>query len=443
MNHPSDQMNTKLLAVVAVAIIVVAGVAAAIVMTNDNNDGEKKASNATGRLQVYGNANNDDYLDEADVTAIQEIVDSGKWNQKAFPLADANCDGKVDSNDVTYLKGLLKGESSKMYYIDYYGDSLYVNYPITGTIACNYVYGFMICQTLGIYDRVTAAKTDMVTLDEQRYPGCSTMYQVGSHDVLETEQVIKSGVSCIIGIQTDGMYETMRSIPGKNIDVINLSFAGQSTTGADPIDAVITAGVLLGCADAANKYAEYYDKVMDRVESSVAGISKDTMIVVFNPKNDEQVSIDTTGTNGHTFGDAWTLSQLPLRDVATGTSTNGYTSMLMEQVIKYDTDYIFIVLSTGLSTNSSTAEIQKIFDEKVEYLKGTRAYSEGHIYGVSYSSIGTYLGIAQLGLLAASMYPGSFDEQEGWDLLQECYDNFTYLNSSVKDRGELQVYSMN
>lgn len=428
--------------VAVVAIVVIVGIIAAVVVSGDDDDKDESKSTATGRLLVYGNANNDDYLNDEDVSVIKDIVSSGSWNKKANPLADANCDGKVDSSDVSYLQNLLDGKSSRMYYIDYYGDNLYVNYPITGTIACNYVYGFMVCQTLGIYDRVTAAKTDMVTLDETRYPGCSKMYQVGAHDVLETEQVIDSGVSCIIGIQTEGMYETMRQVPTRTIDVINLSFAGESTTGADPIDAVITAGVLLGCADAANAYASYYDRVMEKVNSSVAGIAKDTMIVVFNPRSDEQVSVDTTGTNGHTFGDAWTLSQLPLRDVAVGTSTSGYTTMLMEQVVKYDTDYIFIVLSTGLSTNSSITDIQKTFNEKVEYFHGTRAYSEGHIYGVCYSSIGTYLGIAQLGLLASSMYPGSFDEDEAWSLLQECYDKFTYLNSSVKERGELQVYSM-
>ncbi len=434
-------MNTKILAIVAVVVVVAAGAGIAVVAHN-NNDKDDSSSTPTGRLLVYGNANNDDYLDKADLNMIKDIVSGTAWNKKANPLADVNCDKKVDQADVDALDKLLDGKEEKMYYIDAQGKDLYVNYPITGTIAANYVYGYMVCQTLGIYDRITAAKTDMVTLDETRYPGCSKFTQVGEHDVLETEKVIASGVSCIIGIATNGMYEAMRGVPDRTIEVINLSFAGTSTTGATPISSVLTAGVLLGCADKARAYAEYYDKTMEKINDAIAGISKDTMIVSFNPKNNEKASIDTTGTNGKTFGDAWTLSQLPLRDVAVGTSASGYTSMTMEQVIAYDTDYIFLVMSTGLSTNSTVAECQANFDTIVEYYKGTRAYADKHIYGVCYSSIGTYLGIASLGLLASYMYPGSFSEDDGWAMLDECYSNFTGLTTPVKERGELQVYQM-
>ena len=58
-------MDKKLFAVIAAIIIVAAaGVVAFVTLADD--DGDVKALTGSGRLLVYGNADNDDYLDNAD-----------------------------------------------------------------------------------------------------------------------------------------------------------------------------------------------------------------------------------------------------------------------------------------------------------------------------------------------------------------------------------------
>ena len=52
--------NNKILAVAVVALLLVVA-ASSIFMFADNGDIEEKASKGSGRLLVYGNADNDDY----------------------------------------------------------------------------------------------------------------------------------------------------------------------------------------------------------------------------------------------------------------------------------------------------------------------------------------------------------------------------------------------
>lgn len=105
-------MNSKLLPVIGVvAILIVAG-AAAYVFTNSNDSNDDgitiKDLAATGNyLKIFGNANGDYLLDETDIAIIQDYID-GKIvsddllavkendHNKAYYLADSNCDGTVD-----------------------------------------------------------------------------------------------------------------------------------------------------------------------------------------------------------------------------------------------------------------------------------------------------------------------------------------------------------
>ena len=85
-----DSKTTKILAVVVIAVVIAAGLTVFFVMNNKDDKG--KTSLGSGRLLVYGNADNDDYYDEADVDLIKKIADSGTWDSKKYPFADANYD---------------------------------------------------------------------------------------------------------------------------------------------------------------------------------------------------------------------------------------------------------------------------------------------------------------------------------------------------------------
>ena len=116
----SDIMDNKTMIIIAVvAVVAVAGVAAFVVMNNGGNGGdsegalvdkilkESECPSKSSRLWVYGNANEDDKLNDDDLTYLQGIID-GK--NKTTVLADANADGKVNSDDIDFLKKLINAD---------------------------------------------------------------------------------------------------------------------------------------------------------------------------------------------------------------------------------------------------------------------------------------------------------------------------------------------
>ena len=66
-------------------------------------------------LNIYGNANIDENIDEADISYVQDII-SG--NSKSTELADANHDGKVDASDIDQIEKIIKGDAENLTIID-------------------------------------------------------------------------------------------------------------------------------------------------------------------------------------------------------------------------------------------------------------------------------------------------------------------------------------
>ncbi|MFZ3050929.1 MAG: ABC transporter substrate-binding protein, partial [Methanothrix sp.] len=65
-------------------------------------------------MDIFGNANGDELIDEEDISYVQGILD-GK-NEKT-DLSDANQDGKVDEADLDQIKKIIQGTESEIYYI--------------------------------------------------------------------------------------------------------------------------------------------------------------------------------------------------------------------------------------------------------------------------------------------------------------------------------------
>ena len=101
-------MKTKVIIVIAVVAIVAAASVAAVVLINNEKSKPNReyAGGTVGCLQVYGNANNDYYIDDSDVKLIKKIIDENIAWEKDYPFADADCNGKIDENDVTKTESL-------------------------------------------------------------------------------------------------------------------------------------------------------------------------------------------------------------------------------------------------------------------------------------------------------------------------------------------------
>ena len=442
-------MDKKLFAIVAVVIVVVA--ACVVVFATGNNDNDGPVLTGSGRLLVYGNADNNDYLNENDVKTIQNIIEEGSWNKEKYPFADANHDGVVTNEDVDYLKKLLDGkEITKMWYVGSGKTDYYVNYPNTGNIAVTVDYGLMMGQVLGVYDRIVAGSDKCTKYNTDRYPGVDKLTNLGTYkssDYVDfQENLMKSGCTIVMGYIAPALYDSLRE-SGKDIDQINLSCSAQTKYADNTvISSILTCGVLLGQGDAAREYCAFADKMEDYFADKMSGSKLSTFAVAYNPSNPAVIECDTHYTTGGAFGDVWTISHLPMKDKIDPQPT-GMVKIDTEEFCKnVDPDVIIISLWGAAADKTAPEDVQKIVDEKAQYFQTSRAYKEGNIYAVNYESIGTYMGLGALGLLGAYIWPDEYDIDDGWQTFYDFLEKFTFLKldsvEDLKQCGGLIVYKM-
>ncbi|MGN0098176.1 MAG: hypothetical protein ACI38Y_02475 [Candidatus Methanomethylophilaceae archaeon] len=118
-------MDKKMIAVVGVIAVVIVAAAAFVVLKDDGGSGsDKLADSYPTNLMIMGNANLDDYLDQKDVTYIQNLLSKGDVDYSKYYMADANGDGKITEDDVTYLKKMLAEEWDEIKYVYYLNANL-------------------------------------------------------------------------------------------------------------------------------------------------------------------------------------------------------------------------------------------------------------------------------------------------------------------------------
>ena len=83
-------------------------------------------------LSVFGNADMNDRIDEADAIYVQAVIDG---MSKATKLSDANIDGRIDSQDIERINEIIRGEETELAVSDSIGRNVTVSPPVKSIIA--------------------------------------------------------------------------------------------------------------------------------------------------------------------------------------------------------------------------------------------------------------------------------------------------------------------
>lgn len=436
-------MDTKIVAViVVVALVAVGGVAIYAVNSSNSSNDEYLA---TGNLTVLGNADNDDKLTDHDIDIIQEIIDSGTWRKSAYPLADANNDGVVNSDDISYLKNLMKGkdaESTVMYYYNTWSEVGSVRFPVTGNIGTMYWEQADLAILLGLWDRVKAVGYG--SLSEAKNPGWESLYSYGKGYNAEPEVVAKSydeaGVTAVIAyIQSDGTAKDIDAYL-KGIDSkIDLLCLPTSMNGR-----VVTAGVLLCCEERSEKYISYYDEVMKYVHDTIGDVSDPPTCVTIMLKSTSNTG-DIRFLNMSTTGESNGLYTYMLASPSTVyivEPTNSYaTHTDIEWLNSKNPDWI-IFCSSGAWTSGNTKEQnQAQFDQEcVDMFSSTSAYKNKQIVATANGTMNSFFGCFAYPKLLSYLYD-EIDDDYADKMIQNFFDaGFAYY--TLETMPSYEFYTM-
>ena len=392
------------------------------------------ADDVTCRLLVYGNANQDNYLDSKDLELVQRIA-VGSWDSAKYPYADANADGKVDSADVEVVKRFLAGQPATMYYTDWNLNVSSIQYPLSGRIAGTYDSSLWFAQIVGVYDDVkylcrTQAYID--ALREDMFPGASkNIAAQGSNGNFDPEKLIANNIKVVIGDPFGISAEYLEKVSKfKSIQTVLIP-ENRDINGLNWSNSVVTLGVMFNKQENTREYVEYIEKVEKKIEDAVAKATADekdlTYLLIYAQPGSTGVGLDVHSTGTTQYGDVMNVENLPLTCVVKNPSSNWLDSSV-EDVLAMDPDVIIFTAWGPFQNNYTQQQYAEFINGMLQDYKTSSAYKNGRVYSISYEVYGTLPGISGIPYLGSQIWPNLFDEEEGVALLQEYFDKFTYIS---------------
>jgi len=373
-----------ILAVAAIAILIVAGISLAV-LNNDAKGTKDQTITETNRLVVFGNANNDDYIDGDDVSLIEDIAEGRTtWNSTKNPFADVNVDGGVDSTDVMLVKKIVSKEKTIVYYLDFQDEAVVVDYPITGTIGTMYYQQAQLAILLDLWEDDVIA-CGVKSLNDVTCPGYADKISYGDGFNVDPELVMESGVDTIICYtQTDTTAPAIKQLVKSTGDDLNVLCINHESL----LTCVVTYGFLFDKTDISLKYAEYADKCNEEIYNSLKDVAKKdqpsvAIVMLYGTATTDKIRVLGYNPSGNSNNLGVLINSIPnVNWVRADSELPAYgTYVTSEWFLQNDPDYI-IVASSGIGTTveMTDAEVYNVLHAKCEEVFGeTNAFKNGHI----------------------------------------------------------------
>ena len=340
----------KIFAIVVVIVIAVAAVSIIVISGSEpTSDGARvgtqlKANdlpNDDSRLWVYGNANEDDKIDNADVTYIENII---AGESKKTQLADANCDGVIDEKDVEHTKNMIASKNMRIFYVDNYDKIASVTWPVN-SIAIGYCSGAYCADLIGICNKVTMVDDTIADYWAGLNSNFAKATRFGSTGAPDYEGMMAQNIDVyVVGYCEAGPDEESPSkLNPAGIDVMFLTTCDNA--GIDRpnefIDRTILtmAYTLQGDMNKTYKYMDWHDEVIKKLETAASTIMKDSAYLMGrNSPEDLTADISITGYNNTNNLHAEWVGIYSIGMHESGLSKN-YQTIGLESIITYIEQY--------------------------------------------------------------------------------------------------------
>ena len=417
-------MDKKILIVIVVAVVAVAAVAAAVILMSGGD--KEPVYEFEGRLPIFGNANNDDYIDDKDIQYIQDVIDGKErsvivtvstnytdGSTVNLSLADANADGSVDQKDLELIRKMVKRDHGiKISYINVDNVLSVCNYPLT-SIGLAYKPVYELAAAAGLTDDVVKWVCDSVGDVpgkgelRQWYPQFWNAKCFGNRATPDYESMSGDLPSCIITSSKKSFVKTGEEVLGpRGVDIIRLP----SYEDGWAVPAMLMLGYLTDNEKNAQKYVDMADAVYKPIAKYVENIPMVDRPFVFASHNASAVVDYKQGF----------IEPVVLAGAATAIDL-GYPkgNVDPETIVTMNPDWILLQPWHGILEQTDGTVIDTVkwdlnnlynTDKKgMQAIDHTKAYKEGKVL---INTQGVRLGAAsfiETAYIANHIYPGVFN----------------------------------
>ncbi len=382
-------------------------------------------------LQVFGNANMDDTIDESDIEYVQGII-AGTNDETV--LADANDDDTIDEGDITQIELIMAGDEEFLVVLDDSGRSINIPIPVTSFVYHghnSYVYETL--RAIGVSDEIVGITDDFVNPDGYRYSETyfpellSNVENVGDLQAVNYE-VINNLRPDVVLTDAQEYYDSTKTpdipVVALDVNVINSK------------EAAMRYGYIFGKVSEADEYVNWMndleDEFLERVETIPESERPLVYFSYYNldttsfsvPAKDNYRSIMIKNAGGRYIGD---------EIEGTGTSIN----VDAEWIISRNPDVMIFSAANsmlGYDVDSPQSAIDAIdkFMSRPEFAN-VNAVKNERIYMVSHSFIlcGGASGLLGTLYYAKWLYPDLFADMDVQSIHQEYITKFQHMDLDV------------
>ena len=206
-------------------------------------------------LEIFGNANMDDTIDEQDVAYVEGVI---KGTNAATNLSDANYDGKINEDDITQIDLIVSGEEKELIIVDNVDRIVALKMPLKRVVLARMGCIEEALIAIGATDKIVGITTE---IKESRpniaeAGGMMDLPEVGYGNDLDYEMILKLNPDVVF---IDEYYQKVvtEKLPG-TIPVVTLELGVPDTRRVVP--GIRALGVLFAKESEASKVIDWIQK---------------------------------------------------------------------------------------------------------------------------------------------------------------------------------------
>jgi iron complex transport system substrate-binding protein len=380
-------------------------------------------------LEVFGNANMDETIDQGDIALLKAMING---TESPTRLADANNNGKIDESDVDQIEMIIGGTESEIIVNDALNRTVTVKRPVERVIPLRLAIAEAMV-AMDADDKVVGVASDTAE-QPVLFPELSQLPNVGkaSLEKADIEKIISLKPNLVLVNEYENK-EQIDKLEAAGVTVISSECHGDLL---NSISAARRLGYILGVADKAEEYTNWYGGYLDNISSRVEGLSDEKKPRVFYYWNWGE-DTGPLGTSGKDCPVSPLISFVGGRDIAAD-MPGEYIEVDPEWVMEQNPSLIVRELmykEAGYDVNNST-----VAEEKVEGFMNRSGFSnidavkngDVHVIAVNILSDNSWIGTVYLAKL---IQPDLFQDLDPRAVHQEYLTKFLNLDFDIDNQG--------
>jgi len=375
-------------------------------------------------LEIFGNANMDDTVDEKDVEYVQGIIDG---TNEATELADANYDGVINDEDIAQIELIICDEESELVIVDAEGNAVNVKMPLN-RIVVPYHDSADLLRALQTADRIVAVP-ERIKNEPSYYPKISELPSMGTVFEPDYEAVLSLNPDVFL-VYSISWFD-IEKLPG--VACVHLDLLNPSTI----LQNIKTYGYLFDKREEADEFISWHQYWEEEIRSRTEALSEEVKPKVFHwwwkngevftasGRKDDYVYDRTVASGG--------------RSIAEGLPENAQIDI--EWIIEQNPDVIVVetpkeVGGYGVDDSSGMAAIVDVVLNRPE-LANVDAVKNRRVYGIDNRYLmctGTGYVISE-GYFAKWFHPELFEDLDPRAIHQEYLTRFQGLDYDLDEHG--------